>query len=305
MSFFNNTILRPFYRLFKTYTEDLLRKTEDRVEKQVDKIDSRASRTTLVRREWKKEINAIREWSASRIKKETHCLVKWAAGKRGQPTEAREKLDGMLSLARCYYIMDINQVAVKQADMGTTPLETFLAYYLEKVVQDDMVSSRQFLNSSVSDRKAVVQSCMTDAVEETIPASVHRLILAQKSNRKRKDNDPTTLEVSTPKQDKPESKPESNQDKSTPTEDSPTSAVRSEEKEKATSPKCPPPPPPKKQRRVKEVMLKSNDAPTQMDLMRRRLQMMEERDQKIREGVFEASGQATEFDLNTDLSNFM
>lgn len=186
MSIFDHCILRKFYRLIKNYTDDLLHGREEDVEDKVDKIDSRTSRSKLLRREWAKAVKAIREWNASRIKKEVDLLTKRAQGHSGDADQVREDLDDFLTLARYKYLEAINpDIDIKSVDIGPSNMETFLSYYLEHLMQDNMVTSRMFLASSVSDRDAVIRSCMTDAIEESIPPSIHREILVRKSRSKR------------------------------------------------------------------------------------------------------------------------
>lgn len=307
MSIFDHYILRKFYRLVKNYTEDLLRSKEEQVEDKVDKIDSRTSRTKLLRREWAKAIKAIREWNASRVKKEVEVLVKRAQGSRTDAQQVREDLDDFLTLSRYKYLEALNpDVNLEEMDIGPPNLETFLSFYLEKLLQDDMVKSRIFLNASVSDRKAVIRSCLTDAVEDSIPSSIHRAILSKKSRRKRKRE--KVAESSSTKDEEEEEKDQ---------EASPTKL--SPKKEKAKAAMAPPKeskPSSKRSRRVKEVVLESSketnekdddddEEPSQMDVLRQRLAALEERDRKLRAGTYKASGQNHDFELNTNLSSFM
>lgn len=308
MSIFDHYILRKFYRLVKNYTEDLLRSKEEQVEDKVDKIDSRTSRSKLLRREWSKTIKGIREWNASRVKKEVEVLVKRAQGSRMDTKQVREDLDDFLTLSRYKYLEAINpDINLEEMDIGPPNLETFLSFYLEKLLQDDMVTSRQFLNASVSDRTAVIRSCLTDAVEDSIPSSIHRAILSKKSRRKRKKEQ--VMESSSTKDDEEEEE----EDRKT----SPTNASPKEEKTKAAM--VPPKeskPPSKRSRRVKEVVLESSketsekdddeeEEPSQMDVLRQRLAALEERDRKLRAGTYKASGKNHDFELNTNLSSFM
>ena len=301
MSIFDHYILRKFYRLVKNYTEDLLRDKVEDVEDKVDKIDSRMSRTKLLRREWNKTVKAIRDWNAVRIKKEVKELVKRAQGHHGSSDQVREDLDDFLMLARYKYLEAINPKAdVEDVDIGPANLDTFLSYYLEKLMRDDMVTSRQFLNSSVSDRTAVIRSCMTDSIEESIPASIHREILNKKSRRKKKE---TKEEAS-----KEEHKEEASKDTSMQPPNPPSSKEPKEPKEEEKKPR---------KRRVKEVVLEKgdqdqdqdqddkDDEPSQMDILRDRLAALEERDRKMKAGTYKASGKDCDFELNTNLSSFM
>lgn len=306
MSIFDHYILRKFYRLVKNYTQHLLRNKEEQVEEKVDKIDSRTSRSKLLRREWSKTIKGIREWNASRVKKEVEVLVKRAQGSRTDAKQVREDLDDFLTLSRYKYLEAINpDVNLEEMDIGPPNLETFLSFYLEKLLQDDMVTSRQFLNASVSDRTAVIRSCLTDAVEDSIPSSIHRAILSKKSRRKRKKEQ--VMESSSTKEDEEE------EDRKT----SPTNASPKEEKTKAVmAPPKESKPSSKRSRRVKEVVLESRketsekdddeeEEPSQMDVLRQRLAALEERDRKLRAGTYKASGKNHDFELNTNLSSFM
>lgn len=305
MSIFDHYILRKFYRLVKNYTQHLLRNKEEQVEEKVDKIDSRTSRSKLLRREWSKTIKGIREWNASRVKKEVEVLVKRAQGSRTDAKQVREDLDDFLTLSRYKYLEAINpDVNLEEMDIGPPNLETFLSFYLEKLLQDDMVTSRQFLNASVSDRTAVIRSCLTDAVEDSIPSSIHRAILSKKSRRKRKKEQ--VMESSS-------TKDEEEEDQKTP----PTNASPKEKKTKAAmAPPKESKPSSKRSRRVKEVVLESSkdtsekdddkeEEPSQMDVLRQRLAALEERDRKLRAGTYKASGKNHDFELNTNLSSFM
>lgn len=301
MSIFDHYILRKFYRLIKNYTEDLLRNKEEQVEDKVDKIDSRTSRSKLLRREWAKTIKCIREWNASRMKKEVDILVKRAQGSRTGAQQVREDLDDFLALSRYKYLEAINPDAnLEEMDIGPPNLETFLSFYLEKLLQDDMVTSRQFLNASVTDRIAVIRSCLTDAVEDSIPSSIHRAILSKKSRRKRKKQQV----INEPKEEEKEA---------TSTRTSPKKKQKIVEmappKAKETDQAS------KRSRRVKEVVLdqpspkqeqsEQNDELSQMDVLRQRLAALEERDSKLRAGTYKASGKNHDFELNTNLSSFM
>ena len=312
MSIFDHYILRKFYRLVKNYTEDLLRSKEEHVEDKVDKIDSRTSRSKLLRREWGKAIRTIREWNASRVKKEVDVLVKRAQGSRTDTKQVREDLDDFLTLSRYKYLEAINpDVNLEEMDIGPPNLETFLSFYLEKLMQDDMVTSRQFLNASVSDRTAVIRSCLTDAVEDSIPSSIHRAILSKKSRRKRKKQ-----QVVHETKEEEEEEEEEEEDKET------TITKASPKQEKTKTDMAPPNPkesnpPTKRSRRVKEVVLEStketsekddeddDNEPSQMDVLRQRLAALEERDRKLRAGTYKASGKNHDFELNTNLSSFM
>ena len=311
MSIFDHYILRKFYRLVKNYTQHLLRSKEEQVEEKVDKIDSRTSRSKLLRREWSKTIRGIREWNASRVKKEVEGLVKRAQGSRTDAKQVREDLDDFLTLSRYKYLEAIKDVNLEEMDIGPPNLESFLSFYLEKLLQDDMVTSRQFLNASVSDRTAVIRSCLTDAVEDSIPSSIHRAILSKKSRRKRKKQQ--VIESSSTKEEEEE--------------DQKTSRDASPKKEKTKAVMAPPKeskPPSKRSRRVKEVVLESSketsdekdnekgdddghddNEPSQMDVLRERLAALEERDRKLRAGTYKASGKNHDFELNTNLSSFM
>ena len=319
MSIFDHYILRKFYRLVKHYTEDLLRSKEEQVEDKVDKIDSRTSRSKLLRREWGKSIRTIREWNASRMKKEVDMLVKRAQGSRTDAQQVREDLDDFLTLSRYKYLEAINpDVNLEEMDIGPPNLETFLSFYLEKLMQDDMVTSRQFLNASVSDRTAVIRSCLTDAVEDSIPSSIHRAILSKKSRRKRKKQQV----VHEPKEEEEDQEDQEEEEEET----SPTKSLPKQEKAKvAMAPPKPKQskPPTKRSRRVKEVVLEStketsqqnneekeeeeedDEEPSQMDVLRQRLAALEERDRKLRAGTYKASGKNHDFELNTNLSSFM
>lgn len=300
MSIFDHYILRKFYRLVKNYTEDLLRHKEEDVEDKVDKIDSRTSRTKLLRREWGKVMKDIRDWNASRIKKEVKEIVKRAQGHRNEEAQVREDLDDFLTLARYKYLEEINPaVDVESVGIGPSNLETFLSYYLEKLMQDDMVTSRMFLNSSVTDRRAVIRSCMTDAIEDSIPTSIHRAILSKKSRRKNKEV------VAEEVEDEPA--------KEVPTSMAPPSKAfsrlkeeKSESRKEGKEEKKP------KKRRIKEVEVEVDDdggdddgEPSQMDVLQRRLAALEDRERKMREGKFDATGKDEDFELNTNLSSFM
>ena len=302
MSIFDHYILRKFYRLVKNYTEDLLRSKEEQVEDKVDKIDSRTSRTKLLRREWAKAIRTIREWNASRVKKEVEVLVKRAQGSRTDAQQLREDLDDFLTLSRYKYLEALNpDVNLEEMDIGPPNLETFLSFYLEKLLQDDMVKSRIFLNASVSDRKAVIRSCLTDAVEDSIPSSIHRDILSKKSRRKRKNQQVVEPSIEEDEED----------EETSPTKPSP-------KKQEAKDTMAPPKeskPSSKRSRRVREVVLESgkdtgeekndDEEPSQMDVLRQRLAALEERDRKLRAGKYKASGKNHDFELNTNLSSFM
>ena len=297
MSIFDHYILRKFYRLIKNYTEDLLRNKEEQVEDKVDKIDSRTSRSKLLRREWAKVIKNIREWNATRMKKEVKILVKRAQGSRMNAEQVHEDLEDFLTLSRYKYLEAINpDVNLEELDIGPANLETFLSFYLEQLMQDDMVSSRQFLNASVSDRMAIIRSCLTDAVEESIPSSIHRAILSKKSRRKRKEKQIT----------KKEEKREQDKDKVSQDQEE----EEKEEKEampllkKQTTMAAP-----KRKRRIKEVVLDSSNSQkeeiSQMDILRNRLAALEERDRQMRNGTYKPSGENHDFELNTNLSSFM
>jgi hypothetical protein len=300
MSIFDHYILRKFYRLVKNYTEDLLRDKVEDVEDKVDKIDSRMSRTKLLRREWNKVVKTIRDWNAVRIKKEVKELVRRAQGHRNSPDQVREDLDDFLMLARYKYLEAINPKAdVEDVDIGPANLDTFLSYYLEKLMRDDMVTSRQFLNSSVSDRNTVIRSCMTDSIEESIPASIHREILNKKSRRKKKEPKEETHETKKEPKEKPSMQPPN----------PPSSKEPKEEEEKEEKEEKKP-----RKRRVKEVVLEKGeqdqdedeeDGPSQMDILRGRLAALEERDRKMKAGTYRASGKDCDFELNTNLSSFM
>ena len=294
MSIFDHYILRKFYRLIKNYTEDLLRNKEEQVEDKVDKIDSRTSRSKLLRREWAKVIKNIREWNATRMKKEVKILVKRAQGSRMDAEQVHEDLEDFLTLSRYKYLEAINpDVNLEELDIGPANLETFLSFYLEQLMQDDMVSSRQFLNASVSDRMAIIRSCLTDAVEESIPSSIHRAILSKKSRRKRKEKLVT----------KKEEKQKQDKDK--------VSQDQKEEEEEAISlpKKQTTMAAPKKKRKIKEVVLDSSinqkEEISQMDILRNRLAALEERDRQMRNGTYTPSGENHDFELNTNLSSFM
>lgn len=342
MSIFDHYLLRKFFRLIKHYTEDLLRNKEEYVEDKVDKIDSRTSRSKLLRREWSKVTKGVREWSAARIKKEVQTLVSRAQGSRVDAGQVREDLDDFLTLSRYKYMEAINpDVNLEEMVLGPPNLQSFLSFYLSQFMQDDMVTSRQFLNASVSDRNSIIRSSMTDAVEESIPASIHRAILTRKSRRATRSN-PS-------KQSKePEDKDTTDQPSSSKHQPDPSSqALHAQEPDQPNNPQdtqAQPLEPPatlpknKRARKMKEVVLsrpnkkqrtttssggnqqednqpdqsnesdqsdQSNEEPSQMDILRERLAALEERDRKLRNGTYKPSGHDHDFELNTNLSSFM
>ncbi len=312
MSIFDHYLLRKFYRLIKNYTEDLLRHKEEDVEDKVDKIDSRASRTKLLRREWGKVVKTVRDWNATRIKKEVKELVKRAQGHRNDEAQMREDLDDFLTLARYKYLEEINPKAdVESLDIGPSDMETFLSFYLEKLMQDDMVTSRMFLNSSVSDRRAVIRSCMTDAIEESIPMVIHREILSKKSRRKKTQKEPEKEEkesMAPPSSKFQRLKTKNMQEEKESKERTKESAKEPEPEQKEKK---------KKKRRVKEVEVEvdeeededdeddEDDGPSQMDVLQRRLAALEDRERKMLAGKYKATGKDEDFELNTNLSSFM
>lgn len=352
MSIFDHTLLRPFYRLIKTYADDLLRTKEEDVEDRVDKIDSRLPRSKLLRREWQKEVKKIKEWNASKIKKEVQLLVRRAQGHRhlgshgssqgaSRSSQASddtlETLEDMLNLARYSYLKQINaEVDVNVVDIGPPSLETFLTYFLARLMQDDMVTSRQFLNSSVSDRRAVVRSCMTDAIEESIPHSVHREILARKSRRRKhhkqkqeedeQEGTPTQRSATTDTTDTQAEQSEQSEQSAM----APPSNKTNDQKDhgqEATSEKPKKPKKPKK-RRVKEVRISldnednedeydqdeaqdddqddhnghgHHDTKSQMQALEKRLQYLRTRAANRRPVNYHDD----DFELSTNLSEFM
>ena len=327
MSIFDHYLLRKFFRLIKNYTEDLLRSKEEYVEDKVDKIDSRTSRSKLLRREWSKVTKGVREWSATRIKKEVQTLVSRAQGSRADAGQVREDLDDFLTLSRYKYLEAINpDVNLEEMVLGPPNLESFLSFYLSQLMRDDMVTSRQFLNASVSDRNSIIRSSMTDAVEESIPASIHRAILTRKSRR-------TTRSQPSKQSKEIKDKEPNDQPSSDIQPDPPSQALHAEEPDQPNlsqddakgKPLEPPAVLPKKKRRTKEVVLSrpskrprvatSNDAnqqadqsdeePSQMDILQERLAALEERDRKLRNGTYTPSGNNHDFELNTNLSSFM
>lgn len=307
MSIFDNHVLRKFYRLIKRYTEELLRKKQHDVEDVVDSIDSRMSRTKLMRREWHKIIKEIQEWNASRIKKEVAKIVKRARGHHGKEAECREDLENFLMLARYKYLESINaNIDLNSLDIGPSNLNMFLSYYLEKLMQDDMITSRLFLNASITDRRAVIISCMTDAIEDSIPISIHRQLMKHKSHRKSNATD-----MDPPKKVKPKKLFK----RQTASNDSQTekSQENLEDKNELDTDKKPTnEPKPKRTRRIKEVVLDvdheargNGTGSSQMHVLQRRLEALEDRERKIRMGKFKASGEDEDFELNTNLSSFM
>lgn len=312
MSIFNEYPLRKFYRVIKSYIEHLLRCKEQDVEDKVDRIDSRTSRTKLLRREWAKIVKNIKEWNAVRIKKEIKVIISKIQGQnRGTEEEIRSDLDDFLTLARYKYLETINSsVDVEAVNIGPSNLESFLSYFLEKLLEDDMVTSRQFLNASVNDRGAVIRSCMTDAVEDSIPASIHREILSRKSHRHQHH-------YRHHKRCKDEGcKKEDHEDEIRGKEDT-KYEIQKKEKPKEPNKENPPkkenkikPPRPAK-RRVKDVELEEEvryddpDGPSQLEVMRQRLRALEDRDRRIRNKTYEPSGKDCDFELNTNLSTFM
>lgn len=298
MSIFDHYILRKFYRLIKNYTEDLLRNKEEQVEDKVDKIDSRTSRSKLLRREWAKVIKNIREWNATRMKKEVKILVKRAQGSRMDAEQVHEDLEDFLTLSRYKYLEAINpDVHLEELDIGPANLETFLSFYLEQLMQDDMVSSRQFLNASVSDRMAIIRSCLTDAVEESIPSSIHRAILSKKSRRKRKEKQVKKREE---QEEQAQNKGNESQEKEDKEQEEEAMSLPKKQTTMAA---------PKRKRKIKEVVLDSSNSQkediSQMDILRNRLAALEERDRQMRNGTYKPSGENHDFELNTNLSSFM
>ena len=168
---------------------------------------------------------------------------------------------------------------------------------------------------------------MTDAVEESIPASIHRGILTRKSRRAARSK--------SSKQNKEIKKKEPNDQPSSDVQpDPPSQALHAEEPDQPNTPQEdrkrqalePPAALPKKKRprRTKEVVLsrpkkkqrntitdanqqadQSDEEPSQMDILQQRLAALEERDRKLRNGTYTPSGNNHDFELNTNLSSFM